>query len=138
VNSETSNAWWLSSGPPQPTRPEVNESQSSESGFVLTPEVVQTGLNIASGFAETFTKMFSQNPGQVIHDVSVCGVCPVCVTVQDLKKRDPELASLIEGALGGVTHSYERLKGRLPELLEPVTKLIVDSLVQSMVKGRFS
>lgn len=138
MSSETSTAWWLSSGPPQPTRPVENDSHSSESGFVLTPEVVQTGLNIASGFADTFAKMFSQNPGQVIHDVSVCGVCPVCVTVQDLKKHDPELASLIEGALGGVTHSYERLKGRLPELLEPVTKLIVDSLVQSIVKGRFS
>ncbi len=130
-------AWWLSSGPPQPSRPSVQENATVDTAFLLTPEVVQTGLNIASGFADTFVKMFTQDSGQVIHDVRVCGVCPVCVGVNDIKKRDPELGGLIENALGGVTHSYEKLKDRLPDLLEPVTKLVVESLVQSFMKGRF-
>lgn len=116
----------------------MQDDTPTESSFVLTPEVVQTGLNIASGFADTFAKMFSQSPGQVIHDVRICGVCPVCVGVSDIKERDPELGGLIENALGGVTQSYEKLKDRLPELLEPVTKLVVESLVQSFMKGRFS
>lgn len=136
--SNSSEAWWLSSGPPQPSRPTVQPSESTDLPFVLTPDVVQTGLHIASGVADTFAKMFTQNSGQVIHDVQICGVCPVCVSVNDLKRRDPELAGLIESALGGVTQSYEKLKERLPELLEPVTRMIVDSLVQSFVKGRFS
>ena len=131
-------AWWLSSGPPQPSRPAVGESATANTSFVLTPEVVQTGLHIASGVADTFAKIFTQEPGQVIHDVRVCGVCPVCVGVNDIKKRDPELGGLIENALGGVTQSYEKLKERIPELLEPVTKLVVESLVQSFMKGRFS
>ncbi|MFZ9693538.1 MAG: hypothetical protein ACO3BI_03145, partial [Candidatus Nanopelagicales bacterium] len=70
--------------------------------------------------------------------VRMCGVCPVCVTLNDIKKFDPELATLFESALQGVTHSYEKLKSRLPELMEPLSKVIVESLVQSFLKGRFS
>lgn len=136
-NSHTSQ-WWLSSGPPQPSKPESVPPDLHVRDFVLTPEVVQTGLNIASGLIDGVTKMFSQGSGEVIHDVRVCGVCPLCVTLNDIKKRDPELASLIESALSGVTHSYEKLKDRLPELMEPLSKIIVDSLVQSFLKGRFS
>lgn len=136
MNADPKTQWWLSSGPPQPSRPEVHTS--SASSFAITPEIVQTGLNLATGLVDNISKVFTQNDGQILHDVSVCGVCPVCVALKDLKKKDPELASLIESALAGVTTSYEKIKERLPDLLEPVTRIIVDSLVQSVIRGRFS
>ncbi|MGA1248381.1 MAG: hypothetical protein ACO3XJ_04690 [Candidatus Nanopelagicales bacterium] len=93
---------------------------------------------MASGFVDGVTRILSQSPGEVIHDVRSCGVCPICVTLNDIKKFDPELATLFESALQGVTHSYEKLKSRLPELMEPLSKVVVESLVQSFLKGRFS
>jgi hypothetical protein len=138
VSNNQTSQWWLSSGPPQPAKPSVDEPDSKERDFLITPDVVQAGLNIASGLVDGVTRILSQSPGEVIHDVRMCGVCPVCVTLNDIKKYDPELASLIESALQGVTQSYEKLKSRLPELMEPLSKVIVESLVQSFLKGRFS
>ncbi|MGA0856676.1 MAG: hypothetical protein ACO3P3_00690 [Candidatus Nanopelagicales bacterium] len=138
MSSNQTSEWWLSSGPPQPEKPSGDKPESKERDFLITPEVVQAGLNMASGFVDGVTRILSQSPGEVIHDVRSCGVCPICVTLNDIKKFDPELATLFESALQGVTHSYEKLKSRLPELMEPLSKVVVESLVQSFLKGRFS
>lgn len=138
MSSNQTSQWWLSSGPPQPEKPSSDKPESKERDFLITPEVVQAGLNMASGFVDGVTRILSQSPGEVIHDVRMCGVCPVCVTLNDIKKYDPELAALIESALQGVTHSYEKLKIRLPELMEPLSKVVVESLVQSFLRGRFT
>ena len=138
MSSNQTSEWWLSSGPPQPEKPSGDKPESKERDFLITPEVVQAGLNMASGFVDGVTRILSQSPGEVIHDVRSCGVCPICVTLNDIKKFDPELATLFESALQGVTHSYEKLKSRLPELMEPLSKVVVESLVQSFLKGRYS
>ena len=138
MSSNQTSEWWLSSGPPQPEKPSNDKPEPKERDFLITPEVVQAGLNMASGFVDGVARILSQSPGEVIHDVRTCGVCPICVTLNDIKKYDPELATLIESALQGVTHSYEKLKGRLPELMEPLSKVVVESLVQSFLRGRFT
>lgn len=148
--------WWVSTGPPQPSAPidspepetestsqsspQAEPAASGGSIFGITPEsqaaALNAGLNLITAVLDVVSRPLTGEPEQEsTHDVSACGVCPLCVGLKTLREHDEELADLVESAMSGVTSSVEKLIGLLPDLAERFAETMASSLVRIAFKN---
>lgn len=154
--------WWVSTGPPQPSNPEPSspavsdgkgeERQSSDSAdgssqsansappfFGITPEsqaaAFNAGLNLVTALLDAVSRPLTGEEAASEHDVSACGVCPLCVGVKALRDHDEDLADLVESAMAGVTSSAEKLTSMLPDLAEKLSEAVATNLVKFAFKN---
>lgn len=151
----TAQPWWLSHGPGPVPKPagdlglEVDESSADESptsepaGWQhwldgLDPQAAQSavraGLGLFAAFADALaTPSDSTRAQPQPHDLSECGVCPLCVAVSALKEHEPTLGALVENAMAGVTNSAERLAEFVPNARDAVTDQLVNAVMRNLL-----
>lgn len=122
------------------TSESASESSSSGSFFGITPEsqaaALNAGLNLVTAVLDAVSRPLTGEPEQAsTHDVSACGVCPLCVGLKSLREHDEELADLVESAMSGVTSSIEKLTGLLPEMAERAAEALAGSLIKIAFKN---
>lgn len=146
--------WWVSTGPPQPSQPQPEQPQpqpvadesptdtasASNSFFGITPEsqaaALNAGLNLITAVLDVVSRPLTGAEEQTsTHDVSACGVCPLCVGLEALREHDESLAELVESAMSGVTSSVEKLTGLVPDLAERAAEALAGSLIKMAFKN---
>ncbi len=153
--------WWVSTGPPQPTAPHTSAAlppqgenptpqdapQTSRSTtdvpsnslFGITPEsqaaALNAGLNLVTAILDVVSRPLTGEDNESQHDVSTCGVCPLCVGVSALREHDADLADLVESAMAGVTGSVEKLTSMVPEMAEKLSEAVATNLVKLAFKN---
>lgn len=150
--------WWVSSGPPgspaaageakteasphpesEPAAaPDGESAPSGDWSEFFDPAVAaatfRAGAGLLAGFLElvsSASRVEAEEPAP--HDVATCGFCPVCVAVAALKEHDANLGNLVEGALGGVTSSAERIAELVPNAKDLITEQLVEAVVRSLL-----
>lgn len=150
--------WWVSTGPP--ARPAAAPSQSTAGDSAnsshssdqpnaategstdwsewLDPSTVAATMRAGVGLLTGFLAVVSQtaaadeSPAEP-HDVSACGICPVCVAVAALKEHDPTLGSWVESALAGVTSGAERVAEFVPNAKDAITEQLVAAVTKALL-----
>lgn len=115
-------------------------ASAGASFFGITPEsqaaALNAGLNLVTAVLDAVSRPLTGEPEQSsTHDVSACGVCPLCVGLKSLREHDAELADLVESAMSGVTTSIEKLTGLLPDIAERAAEALAGSLIKIAFKN---
>ncbi len=108
--------WWVSTGPPHTAAETAPSAQPS---------------------APQSENQAGESAAHPVHDVDLCGNCPLCVLVAGLRDKDQELGDTVVAAMKGSTQAIESLAGRADDLIDMAMTHFGPMLMSSVLKNFF-